>query len=169
LVGSQNYRERGKGPDKGIDGIIYFRNGSWGIGQTIVSVKGGENVGVAAVNELAGVVQRDDAQLGILICFDTTRRMHQDAAASGMVQTAQGRFQRLQIVTVEDLLASHYPPMPSSLETEAFRQPLRARRPKIDVPSPQLTLALPIPGRRQKTAEIEDHLSGNLLAAVSSD
>jgi site-specific DNA-methyltransferase (adenine-specific) len=95
LVGSQSYRERKKGPDKGIDGVIYFRNGPWGVGQTIVSVKGGENVGVQAVNELTGVVQRDDAQLGVLICFDTTRRMLQDAAASGMVQTAQGRFQRI--------------------------------------------------------------------------
>jgi hypothetical protein len=122
---------------------------------------------VQAVNELTGVVQRDDAQLGVLICFDATRRMLQDAAGSGMVQTAQGRFQRIQIATVEDLLAGRHPAMPAALETDAFRQPLRSRRRAvIERPDAQLTLALPIPGRK-KSPEVEDHLSGDLLAVIS--
>jgi site-specific DNA-methyltransferase (adenine-specific) len=168
LVGAQNYRERKKGADKGIDGIIYFRNGPWGIGQTIVSVKGGENVGVNDINQLAGVVQRDEAQLGILICFEPTPRMYQDAAGSQMAQTAQGRFQRIRVVTVQELLDGRYPPMPAPLETQAFRQPLRTkRRTTAEPPGPQLTLTLPIPGRRQRRTEVEDHLSGAVLAAIS--
>ena len=167
LIGVQNYRERKKGPDKGIDGQIYFRNGPWGVGQTIISVKGGDNVGVQAINELAGVVQRDEAQLGILICFEPTPRMYQDAAASGMEQTAQGRFQRIRAVTVADLLDGRHPPMPSPIDAEAFRQPLRARRgPIVQPPSPQLTLALPLPGRRTG-ADVQEQLSGEVLAAIS--
>jgi hypothetical protein len=49
----------------------------------------------------------------------------------------------------------------------AFRQPLRARRRAVvEPPDPQLTLALPIPGRK-KSPEVEDHLSGDLLAVIS--
>jgi Restriction endonuclease len=161
--------ERKKGPDKGIDGVIYFRNGPWGVGQTIVSVKGGENVGVQAVNELAGVVQRDEAQLGIVICFDPTRRMLQDAAGSGTVQTAHGRFQRIQVATVEELLASRHPPMPAGLETEAFRQPLRARRTAVVAPPSAPTDAGATDTREEaKRAGVEDHLSGEVLAAISA-
>lgn len=167
-IGAQNYREHKKGPDKGIDGIIYFRNGPWGVGQTIVSIKGGENVGVEDVNKLAGVVHRDGAQLGIVVCFDPTPRMYQDAAGSGMIQTAQGRFQRVRVITVQELLDDRLPPMPTPLETDAFRQPLRPkRRTAMPPPSAQLTLSLPLAGGKQKRTEIEDHFSGNVLAAIA--
>jgi site-specific DNA-methyltransferase (adenine-specific) len=169
-VGVQNYRERKKGPDMGIDGIIYFRNGPWGVGQTIVSVKSGENVGSDEVARLAGTVQREEAELGILVCFEPTRRMRQDAAGSGMVQTAQGRFQRIQVVTVQELLDDHMPPMPKPLETEAFKSPLRPnRRVRTPEPEEQLSLKLPFVGRKGKPAEVEDHLAGDLLAQIAQE
>jgi site-specific DNA-methyltransferase (adenine-specific) len=42
LVGVQNYREHKKGPDRGIDGIIFFPNGPRGVGRVLVSVKSGK-------------------------------------------------------------------------------------------------------------------------------
>jgi site-specific DNA-methyltransferase (adenine-specific) len=173
LVGVQSYREHKKGPDKGIDGIIYFRNGPWGIGQTIVSVKAGENVGPDMVAQLAGTVQREDAQLGVLVTLaDPTRRMIQDASGAGLVATAQGRFPRIQVVRVSDLLRDDYKvPLPEPLETDAFRQPLRpSRRPAtVRQPDEQLSLTLPFPGRKRHSSDEREHLSGRLLAKIASN
>ncbi len=133
LIGVQNYREHKKGADKGIDGIIYFRNGPWGVGSIIVSVKGGQNIGPEMVNALAGTVEREKAQLGVLVCLaDPTKRMRQDAAGAGFVNTAQGRYLKIQVATIADLLQGKKPPMPNPIETEAFRQPLRPVRRAAD-------------------------------------
>ncbi len=162
----QNYREHKKGPDRGIDGIIYFQNGPLGTGRVIVSVKSGENVGSDDVAKLGGTVQREEAELGVLLCFEKTRRMQQDAAGTGMVRTSQGRFQRIQIISIEELLSDKKLPLPEPLQTEAFKLPLRpTRRGKAPEPSEQFTLALPISGG--KSAEVEDHLSGRILAQIA--
>jgi len=170
LIGVQNYREHKKGADKGIDGVIYFRNGPWGVGQTIVSVKSGENVGPEDVDRLSGTVKREDAQLGVLVCLsEPTRRMRQDAAGGGMAVTAQGRYQRIQVVTVSDLLEGKRPSLPSPIESDAFKRPLRpTRQPKEQLPEPQLSLALPIIGQKRKRSDVEEHLSGRLLASLTA-
>lgn len=169
LVGVQNYLERKKGADKGIDGIIYFRNGPRGIGKIIVSVKGGENVGPDMVAALSGTVQREEAELGVFVCLaDATRRMRQDAAGSGMVGTAHGRFQRIQIATIEELLAGKRPDLPPAIETDAFRHSLRPVRPATpETPSDQISFKFEIKGG--KTADKETHWSGKVLARLASN
>lgn len=168
LIGVQNYLEHKKGADKGIDGIIYFRNGPRGIGKVIVSVKSGENVGPEMIAALSGTVQREEAELGVFICLaDPTRRMRQDAAGSGMVATAQGRFQKIQIATIEDLLAGKRPPLPQPIETDAFRYSLRPVRPaQIEAPSEQMSFKFEIKGG--KKAEKETHWSGKVLARIAA-
>ena len=168
LVGVQNYLERKKGADKGIDGIIYFRNGPRGIGKIIVSVKSGENVSPEMVAALSGTVQREEAELGIFVCLaDPTRRMRQDAAGSGMVATAHGRFQRIQIATIEDLLSGKRPELPPAIETDAFRHSLRPVRPAApEIPSDQISFKFEIKGG--KTADKETHWSGRVLARLAA-
>lgn len=170
LLGVQNYLEYKKGADKGIDGIIYFRNGPWGVGKIIVSVKGGQNVGPEMIAALHGTVEREDAQLGVFVTLvDPTPRMRQDAAGSGFVQTAQGRYQRIQIATVADLLAGKGPPLPEPIESDAFRFPLRPVRPQAAVePELQLSLQLPIPGGKTKSKDVEQHFSGRVLARMTA-
>lgn len=51
-VGAQTYREEKRGADRGIDGNILFKNGPYGDGRIIISVKGGEHVGVQMVRDL---------------------------------------------------------------------------------------------------------------------
>jgi site-specific DNA-methyltransferase (adenine-specific) len=168
LVGVQNYLERKKGADKGIDGIIYFRNGPRGIGKIIVSVKSGENVGPEMVAALSGTVQREEAELGVFVCLaDPTRRMRQDAAGSGMIGTAHGRFQRIQIVTIEELLSGKQPDLPPAIETDAFRHSLRPVRPATpEKPSDQISFKFEIRGG--KTADKETHWSGKVLARLAA-
>lgn len=58
-LGVQTYRERKKGADRGIDGLIYFPNGPYGTGQIVISVKGGETVGIDMVRALLGKLEAE--------------------------------------------------------------------------------------------------------------
>ena len=102
LIDAQPGNLSKKGADKGIDGNLWFGK----TGRAIVSVKAGENVGVAMVNALHGVMERERAQMGILLTLTPpTKPMLRDAAAAG--QFAMDGFSpvpRLQIVTIEDAM-----------------------------------------------------------------
>jgi len=113
-LGSQTYREEKKGADRGIDGNIYFHNGPYGVGRVIVSVKSGENVGVQMARDLRGVIEREEAEMGILVTLaDPTSPMISEASSAGFVRkSAHGRLPRLQIVTVADLLEGKMPKLP---------------------------------------------------------
>jgi len=97
--------ERKKGADKGIDGRIYFHEGdSSDVKQIIISVKAG-HTGRAHVHELRGVVDREEAAIGVLISMqDTTRPMREEAASAGFYSSPWGKHPRLQLLTVDDLL-----------------------------------------------------------------
>lgn len=150
LLGVQSYVAK-KGADRGIDGNIYFANGPYGYGRIIVSVKGGENVSPVMVRELSGVVQRENASMGILVTLvDPTRAMLADAAGAGFVeQSAHGRLPRVQIATIADLLDGRLPKMPP-----LPRPPETAHRSGAARNRDQLELLLPLPGDGPTEAEI---------------
>jgi site-specific DNA-methyltransferase (adenine-specific) len=103
LIDAQPGNLSKKGADKGIDGNLWFGK----TGRAIVSVKAGENVGVAMVNALHGVMERERAQMGILLTLaPPTKPMLRDAAAAG--QHEEPGFTpvpRIQIVTIEEAMA----------------------------------------------------------------
>jgi len=170
LLGVQNYREHKKGSDKGIDGLIYFRNGPWGVGQLIVSVKGGDNVGVQMVRDLRGTIEREGAEMGVLVTLaEPTRPMLAEAASAGFVaRTVHGKLPRLQIATIANLLDGRRPIMPPPIESDAFQQSLRPTRAKMAEPEMQLSLPLVFAGgKKGKGVEVEDHLSGVVLARLA--
>lgn len=113
LLGAQTYESK-KGADRGIDANIYFANGPYGLGRIVISVKGGGNVSPVMVRELSGVLQRENAEMGILVTLeDPTKSMIADAAGAGFVsKSAHGRLPRVQIATVGDLLDKRYPKLP---------------------------------------------------------
>lgn len=106
--------------------------------------------------------------VGVFVCLaQPTRRMRQDAAGSGMVGTAQGRFQRIQIATIEELLAGKRPDLPQAIETDAFRHSLRPVRPtRIEARSEQIAFKFELKGG--KRAEKETHWSGKVLARLAA-
>ncbi len=84
-----------KGADRGIDGIRWVRTGPrrGDLGQMIVSVKGGGNVSVRDVRDLAGTVEREKAAGGILITLaKPTRDMLREAASHGFFDYGLGFF-----------------------------------------------------------------------------
>lgn len=145
-VGAQTYREKKRGADHGIDGNLYFKNGPFGDGRIIVSVKGGENVGVQMVRDLRGVIERENAEMGILVTLaEPTRPMLAEASAAGFVaRSAHGRLPRLQIVTATDLVDNHLPNLPPL--PVPVSHPMRAPRRRRD--RDQLELLLPFPGEK---------------------
>jgi adenine specific DNA methylase Mod len=144
-LGSQIYREDKRGADRGIDGNILFKNGPFGDGRIIVSVKGGENVGVQMVRDLRGVIEREEAELGVLVTLvDPTGPMLKEASTAGFLnRSAHGRLPRLQIITIEDMLAGHMPKMPPLPQPERKLTPTHKRRDKD-----QLELLLPFEGEK---------------------
>ncbi|MCX7370298.1 MAG: DNA methyltransferase [Alphaproteobacteria bacterium] len=97
-----------KGADRGIDGIRWVRTGprDGDLDRVIISVKGGENVSVRDVRDLAGTVQREGALGGVLVTLaDPTRPMLQDAAAHGYASTGLGQFRKIMVKTIAELMA----------------------------------------------------------------
>lgn len=97
-----------KGADRGIDGIRWVRTGArdGDLDRVIISVKGGENVSVRDVRDLAGTVQREGALGGVLITLtDPTRDMMREAASHGYASTGLGQFRKIMVKTIAELMA----------------------------------------------------------------
>jgi DNA modification methylase len=107
LVGARVAGSDKKGGDKGIDGRLYFHDSTGGQTRQIVfSVKAGEHLVPAYVNELRGVIEREHAEIGVLITFkEPTAGMRSEAAGAGFYTSPWGNHPRLQLRTVGQLLA----------------------------------------------------------------
>jgi site-specific DNA-methyltransferase (adenine-specific) len=117
------YRNGQKGADGGVDGVISLRPNQRTNEVAIVSVKGGHNVGVHMVRELAHVVKRDRAQVGILITLtEPTGPMKAEAVKEGFYETVFGKHPRLQIITVAELFEGKMPNLPPR-DSSIFRKP----------------------------------------------
>jgi DNA modification methylase len=108
LVNARPAKDHKKGADMGIDGYInFFDDKSGQAKQVIVQVKSG-HVGVNHVRDLKGVIEREKAALGALITLrEPTKPMLTEAAAAGFYEPKEfpGRYPRLQILTIAELLA----------------------------------------------------------------
>ncbi len=139
LVGVQALKEIKKGPDRGIDGQMFFMNGPRGWGRILTSVKGGQHVGAKDVREFKAVVDRERAEMGLFICLnDATRDMKAEAASFGFVDTVHGHLPRLQIVTISDWFKGRRPILPSlgHVSKEYFEPSKRAKPAKAKRPDP---------------------------------
>jgi len=129
LVGARPVEQK-KGADKGIDGRLYFHDGSKATRQIILSVKAGK-LKATDLRDLRGVVDREKAEIGVLLTFDPpTKPMRQEAATAGFYDSPWGKHPRLQILTVADILDSkgiNYPKTAGTNQTykQAPRQVLK--------------------------------------------
>lgn len=169
LVGVQNYRERKKGADRGIDGRVFFRNGPMGTGQVVVSVKAGQNIGVGMVRDLRGTIEREDAELGLLVTMaEPTRNMISEAATAGFVTTAHGRFPRVQVQTIKELLENRANiPEPYRVLPQEADQWRRGKKRQAKATN-QLAFAFPFEGGKQDEGEVV-HLDPSVIYGVRVD
>lgn len=114
--GTPNEKQIG---DKGSDGVIVFpADGRSAVGRVLVSVKGGKTIGPAMVRDLVGTMEQQRAEMGIFISLTPpTPGMREVARRSGeYVWGADGRrFPRVQLLTVDELLAGRRPQMPTPI------------------------------------------------------
>jgi len=133
LGGQEGSRTGKRGADRGIDGVITFLDGSIdSTRRVIIQVKSGR-VQPGFIRDLAGTVQREKAAIGVFITLEPpTREMTAEAASAGFYESTNwGRFPRLQILTIQDLLDGKTIQMPQPYGT--FREARRVASP----PGPQ--------------------------------
>jgi hypothetical protein len=139
LVGARPTDQK-KGADRGIDGRLYFHDEPEGgkTKQIILSVKGG-GLKAQDVRDLRGVIEREKAEIGILISLEEpTKQMRTEAASAGFyaVPGLGKKYPRLQILTIAELLDGR----------------------KIDYPQTSITFKMapkPVPPRTEQL-EIEE-------------
>jgi len=122
LVNAVPFAGKKKGADTGIDGLIYFKPEGKTTEKAIVSVKGGENVNVAMVRDLAHVVDREKAKIGVFITLaDSTGPMRTEAVKAGFYETLYGKYPKIQILTIRELFEGKQPNIPL-VDASAFKK-----------------------------------------------
>src|SRR5690606_37238145 len=87
----------------------------------------GANVNVAMIRDLGHVVERERAKVGIFITLaPPTGPMQTEAVKAGFYETEHGKFPKLQILTIEELLNGKRPLLPW-LDPKTFRKAARER------------------------------------------
>lgn len=105
LVGARIATSSKKGGDKGIDGRLYFHDATAApTRQIVVSVKAGHLV-PAFVRDLRGVLDRERAEIGVLLSFEKpSAGMRAEAAEAGSYESPWGKHPRIQLRTIGELL-----------------------------------------------------------------
>ena len=139
--------EKKKGGDKGIDGRLYFHDEKRGrTKQVIISVKAG-HVNPSQVRDLRGVLDREQADIGVLICLEApTKGMVKEASSAGFYHSSSwnSRHPRLQLLTVAELLEGKQIDMPAQRQTDTTHK----RAPRAMPPTP-------VTGRLNLTADVD--------------
>ncbi len=132
LVGARPMEEK-KGADKGIDGRLYMTDAGGETQSIIIQVKGG-HVKASDIRDLRGTIEREEAAIGVFLCLEKpTGPMCREAAEAGVYQTktvSGTQHPRLQILTIEDLLAGKKVDMPAAQDIRSFKQAPKAKRGK---------------------------------------
>lgn len=85
-------------------------------------MKGGDNVNVAMVRDLAHVVDREKAKIGVFITLaESTGPMRTEAVKAGFYETLYGKYPKIQIVTIQELFDGKQPNIPL-VDASAFKK-----------------------------------------------
>jgi hypothetical protein len=132
LVGARPVEQK-KGSDKGIDGRIYFHDEAEGgkTKQVILSVKAG-HTNPAHVRDLRGVLEREKAEIGVLLTMqDPSQPTRAEAAGAGYYHSPgwDQEYPKIQILTVAELLEGRGIAMPPIRQVSAtFKKAPKAKK-----------------------------------------
>ena len=130
LIGARPVEQK-KGADRGIDGRVFFHDEgpSGKTKQIVISVKAGK-LHAPYVRDLRGVMDREMAEMGVLLSLERpTTKMRAEAASAGFYESAWGKHPRLQLMTVGELLDGGQLDAPPPRQTSVTfkRAPLATR------------------------------------------
>ena len=134
LVGARPSKSGKKGADSGIDGYInFFDDDNAKAKRIVVQVKSG-SVQRNQIATLKGDMEREKAEMGLFVTLNPpTRPMLQEAASAGVYapeyfgETSWRQYPRVQIMTIEDLLAGGEAQYPRTAPEATFRRAPRRR------------------------------------------
>ena len=132
LVDARPANDRRRGADAGVDGYInFFDDNSGKPKRIIVQVKSG-HVNRGMIATLKGDMDREKAEVGVFITLQPpTEPMRQEALSAGAYTPEHfpdQQYPRLQILTIDELLASNNVAYPRGGVPATFRQAPRRRR-----------------------------------------
>ena len=129
LLEAQPQSEQKRGADRGVDGLLYFIDGPRRTTRKIViQVKGGR-VSSPQVRDLKGVVEREQAAMGLFISLEeSTRDMRAEAASGGLFHSDlwDRDFPKIQLRTIGEMLEDQSFDLPS--RPAAYQPAQRVRR-----------------------------------------
>lgn len=132
-----------KGADRGIDGIILFRDKTDyrnpKLRKILVQVKGG-GANRGDVARLKGDLEREDAPMGILITLrDSTSEMRREAAMAGEYQyTEATSFPRVQLLSIREWFLGKEVKLPSDKVNPFKRAEAKKDQPDLFLTKPGL-------------------------------
>ncbi|GHT68040.1 restriction endonuclease subunit M [Bacteroidia bacterium] len=119
------YINEKKGKDKGIDGIAKILVSTDESKEVLFSVKSG-HVSSAQIRDLRGVIEREDAAIGIFITLEPpTKDMLQEAKAAGIYHNSliNSEIERIQIVSIERIIKGERMTLPMVQDVLKKAQP----------------------------------------------
>ena len=135
LIRARPYQGKKKGADEGVDGVIYYEDVDPDkpkktlTRKIVVQVKSGK-VSVRDIRELKSVVDSQDAVIGVFITLNPpTQPMVKEAATAGHFQwlhVTHTTYPKIQIRTIDELLAGHGIEYPQTPVDVTFRRAERA-------------------------------------------
>ena len=134
--------EQKKGSDKGIDGRLLFHDERGGeTKQVIFSVKAGK-IQSSYVRDLIGVLDREKAQIGVLISLNLpTADMKVEAASAGFYHSPfNSSHPRVQLLTVEEVMNGRGIDLPIYTSNRTLKSAAGIRRSTSRKPAPQAQL-----------------------------
>jgi DNA modification methylase len=132
ISGQPNEKQVG---DKGIDGVIRFPMNRDDVATSLVSVKGGRQLNPGMVRDLHGTVERQRAEMGVLVTLaPATRGMVEEAKHSGTYtdEFSGTVYPKIQLISIAEIMSGTRPAMPTPIMPYKLAQ----RRKNLD----QLTL-----------------------------
>jgi hypothetical protein len=139
LVEARPATDPKKGADQGVDGYIYFEDDQSGkFRKIILQVKSG-HVSSAHVRDLKGALDREQAEIGALITLqEPTEPMRQEALAAGVYEPPSllPPVPRLQVLTIQELLAGQRLEYPNVAPATFKRAPRRTKAKRRGSPPP---------------------------------
>lgn len=134
LVGARPVEQK-KGADRGIDGRLYFHDEGKGVKtkQIIFSVKSGHTT-VSHVRDLRGVIERERAEIGVLITLQPpTKPMKGEAIEAGYYESPWGTSHpRIQIITIAELLEKKGLDLPAAKVNVTFKKSDRVKEDGVE-------------------------------------
>ena len=115
--------------DAGSDGELFFKVSDAGdVCRAIVSIKGGQSLNPAMVQQLFGAVTTHGAHAGILIAaYEPTDGMYDTARDYGYIRSTipgdDEEYRKIQILTVEEILRGEMPKLPGRNATPKSEPP----------------------------------------------